>query len=218
MLPVAAAVRVLRIGSTPAPLTPDEEKHIAGAVPKRRREFAAGRACARMALAALGVHARSIPAGSAREPVWPPGVVGSLSHEGAFCVAAVQAQHAVRGLGIDLADSAPLDSALLPRVCTPVEARALARASASLPCDGGKLAFCVKEAAYKCLFPLVREVFGFHDVAAELHPADGSARLYLANTALLAKLDVRLACRFRVAAGHVLAGVWIERLRSRLAA
>jgi 4'-phosphopantetheinyl transferase EntD len=218
VLPAGATVHAARIGSAPALLTPEEERHVAGAVPKRRREFAAGRACARAALAALGVPARSIPAGPAREPVWPAGVVGSLSHDGDFCVAAVHTRPAVPGLGIDLADAAPLDGALLPRICTPDEARALERASRSPPCDGGKLVFCIKEAAYKCLFPLVREVFGFHDVAAELDLADGAARLQLTNDALFARLDVRLACRFRVAAGHVLAGVWIEPFGRRLAA
>ena len=216
--PATAAVNVARIGSVPAALTADEERHVAGSVPKRRREFAAGRACARAALAALGVPPCSIPAGPAREPLWPVSVVGSLSHEGDFCVAAVHERHAVPGLGIDLADAAPLDARLLRRICTPHEERALESAARWLPCDGGKLTFCIKEAAYKCLFPLTREVFGFHDVAAELDVRDGTARLHLANTELFASLEVRLECRFRAAAGHVLAGVWVEPLSGLLAA
>lgn len=218
VLPVGAAVHAARIGFAPTFLPPDEERHVAGAAPKRRREFAAGRACARAALAALGLPPCSIPAGPAREPVWPARVVGSLSHDGDFCVAAAHAWPAVRGLGIDLADAAPLDGVLLARICAPGEARALQRVSVSLPCEGGKLAFCIKEAAYKCLFPLVREVFGFHDVTVEPDPAHAGARVKLANAALFARFDLELGCRYRVAAGHVLAGVWIERLGRRLAA
>lgn len=212
VLPNATAVRATRIAGTQERLTPDEARHVAGAVPKRRREFAAGRACAHAALAALGKPAPSIPAGAAREPVWPAGVVGSLSHEDNLCVAAVHVRRAVQSLGIDIATTTPLDAALLPRICTAGETRALGRARGSLPCDGGKLVFAIKEAAYKCLFPLVRQMFGFHDVAVELHPAKGSARLRLTNAPLFARLDMRLACRYRIAAGHVVAGVWLEPL------
>jgi hypothetical protein len=55
-------------------------------------------------------------------------------------------------------------------------------------------------------------------VVAELRPEHGEAQLHLANAELFEELDVRLACRFRVAASHVLAGVWIEPPGRRLAA
>jgi 4'-phosphopantetheinyl transferase EntD len=38
---------------------------------------------------ALGLPERPIPMGRDRAPVWPEGVVGSISHSDAFCLAAV---------------------------------------------------------------------------------------------------------------------------------
>lgn len=56
-----------------------ERALVARAVPKRRDEYAAGRNCARAALARLGVHDFALLAGSAREPIWPEGVIGSMT-------------------------------------------------------------------------------------------------------------------------------------------
>ena len=61
-------------------LFPAEEAVIADAVDRRRREFATARACARAALAKLGVPAAPIVPGSRGAPQWPPGVVGSITH------------------------------------------------------------------------------------------------------------------------------------------
>jgi hypothetical protein len=58
-------------------LFPDEETVVANAVEKRRREFATARACARAALAKLGVPPVPIVPGHRGAPRWPQGVVGS---------------------------------------------------------------------------------------------------------------------------------------------
>ena len=51
------------------------------AVQKRKAEFLAGRYCARAALAQLdGSLAVNIGIGANREPLWPPGFVGSITH------------------------------------------------------------------------------------------------------------------------------------------
>ncbi len=70
-------------------LFPDEEAVIANAVDKRRREFATARACARTALAKLGVPAAPIVPGSRGAPQWPPGVVGSITHCAGYRASAV---------------------------------------------------------------------------------------------------------------------------------
>jgi 4'-phosphopantetheinyl transferase EntD len=51
-----------------------------GSVEKRWREFAAGRSCARKALAASGHAPVAVLQGAGREPVWPQGIVGSITH------------------------------------------------------------------------------------------------------------------------------------------
>ena len=61
-------------------LFPEEELALGDAVEKRRREFMTGRACAREALAGLGFPDSPVGSGTKGEPLWPPGVVGSITH------------------------------------------------------------------------------------------------------------------------------------------
>src|SRR5258708_8108427 len=66
-----------------------EESLVAKAVPKRRREFTAGRNCARRALAQLGYPDFALLAGSHGQPLWPPGIAGSITHCDDYCAVAV---------------------------------------------------------------------------------------------------------------------------------
>ena len=77
----------------PGWLRPEERAYVESAVPRRVREFAAGRQCARLALRELGGPDEAIPVGLSRQPKWPPGIVGSITHTVGYCLAVV----AVRG-------------------------------------------------------------------------------------------------------------------------
>src|ERR1700757_4626476 len=68
-------------------LLPEEARHVEKAVTKRRLEFAAGRRCARLALARLGATPGPILPGEDRTPRWPSALVGSITHHGAHCAA-----------------------------------------------------------------------------------------------------------------------------------
>jgi 4'-phosphopantetheinyl transferase EntD len=149
-------------------LHPDEAACIRRAVAKRRREFTAGRLCARDALAQLGIHDFPLLVGEGRVPLWPPGVVGSISHCKGYVGVAVARADAVVGLGFDVERAAPLEPELLARICTPRERERLP-ASPGVP-DPGKLTFCAKESFYKCYFPLTRTFLGFQDVEVEFEP------------------------------------------------
>lgn len=61
--------------------------HVARSVVKRQAEYYHGRLCARRALQSIGIHDFTVHTGKQREPVWPPGVIGSISHNGEFAVA-----------------------------------------------------------------------------------------------------------------------------------
>jgi 4'-phosphopantetheinyl transferase EntD len=87
-------------------LYPEEQAHIARAVPHRRSEFSTGRHCAREALRALGIPATPIPVGPLRGPIWPRGFTGSITHDAGLCAAVVARVTHYRGLGIDLLDIA----------------------------------------------------------------------------------------------------------------
>lgn len=142
-----------------------EAAHLDKAVPKRRREFAAGRSAARDAMAKLGQTPVPVLAGSDRAPVWPKGVRGSISHSSTLCAAALT--DAPLWLGLDLEPDSPLNADLLPTICAPTEA---ARIAGPEQLRLAKLVFSAKEAAYKAQYPATGVVFGFHqfDVIIDL--------------------------------------------------
>ena len=135
------------------PAHPDEEIAIARAVPARRAEFRLGRMAARDALAQLGV-AAPVPMGPDRAPVWPAGIVGSITHQDGIAVAVVSDGGA---LGLDLDRTDPLALDLIPEICRPEEDATKARQI-----------FSAKEAAYKAQYPANRVVFGFHGLSVDL--------------------------------------------------
>lgn len=146
-------------------LLPGEAAAMAAARPGRRREFAAGRVAAHRAMAALGAPVWPVPAGPDRAPVWPPGLVGSISHDAGACLAVLARRSALRSVGVDIEPDAPLDPALWDSICLPEERAWLAARPAG---DRGRLArliFSAKEAVYKLQYPLTGCLFGFETIA-----------------------------------------------------
>jgi 4'-phosphopantetheinyl transferase EntD len=204
-----------------APLLPEEEACLPPrAVEKRRREYTAGRAAAREVLARFGIRDFPLRAGADRAPVWPAGIVGSLSHCGNLCGVAVARDTVFSGIGLDVEHDRPLEDAILARICSEVERAHLE----ALP--GGRerwaiAMFCAKESVYKCHYPLARTFLDFHDVsirldpgagrfAATIHPAgDGDA---LGSAAFPRR---RLRGRFARNGSYFLAGVVSRKPRTR---
>src|SRR4051812_40427195 len=80
VLPAGVAGAEAFDDSAPAPLFPVEAELVAAAGTRRRAEFATARACARTALGKLGHAPVAVPRGDRGAPVWPAGIVGSLTH------------------------------------------------------------------------------------------------------------------------------------------
>ena len=143
--------------SEPA-LLPEERPFVARAVPARALEFATGRSCARAALAELGCPPVAIPVGEQREPVWPPGFIGSITHCQGHCAAAVMhrdpgAAHGIAGLGLDAEPAKPLSEDARGMVCLAREVEWIEqRRQDGLPWD--RCVFSAKESVFKCLFPV----------------------------------------------------------------
>jgi 4'-phosphopantetheinyl transferase EntD len=166
---------------------PEELAFVERAVPKRQREFRTGRACARLALAELGVEPTALPMGEDRAPVWPPGVVGSITHCQGFVGAAVARASLVEGLGLDAELSTPLEPDVIRHICSEDEQASFA----ALPrrpegADWSKIAFSAKESIHKCIAPRSRIMLDFRDVTVRIHPETSrfSARLNRADSAL----------------------------------
>jgi 4'-phosphopantetheinyl transferase EntD len=172
--PAVMAVEAFDDGE-PAPLFPEEEASVARAVDKRRYEFATGRRCARVALERLGVAAGPVPVGPNREPVWPAGIVGSITHCTGYRAAAVARDTDVAAVGIDAEPHERLPDGLLTAVARPVEVAHLAELGRQHPdVAWDRLLFCAKEAVYKAWFPLTGQWLGFADADITINAADGT--------------------------------------------
>jgi len=134
--------------------------------PDRYNEFMHGRACARAALAALGLPDQTIPVGAHREPVWPTGIVGSISHCGAVAAAAAARRDEIGGLGIDLEFADPLDAATLNLICRDPEQFWLQQTDDRL--RFAKLIFSAKESIFKCIWPTIRHFVDFQDIGIKI--------------------------------------------------
>ncbi|SEG77271.1 4'-phosphopantetheinyl transferase EntD (siderophore biosynthesis) [Actinacidiphila yanglinensis] len=147
------------------PLHPEEEPAVARAVAKRRAEHAAGRACAREALAALGRPTGAIPRDNTDRgaPVWPSGIVGSITHCDGYRAAAVARAEDVLALGIDAEPDGPLPEGVLDVIhSTPEERAALGKITAEVPrIHWDRLLFSAKETVYKAWYPYHHRMLDF---------------------------------------------------------
>lgn len=142
-----------------------EANQIKNAVQARKEEYATGRYCARRALQELGIaKASPILAASDRAPIWPPGIVGSISHCEELVTAAVARSPAIRGIGIDVEHRQAVSDCLESLICRSDEAHEVALLEDAFPGTGLTIVFCAKEAVYKRIYPQYRTVVDFDAV------------------------------------------------------
>lgn len=181
VIAVASALRGGREadpGSMRGRLLPEEEACVAAAVLKRKLEFTAGRMCARRAMARLGFADYPLLPGPDRVPVWPPGVIGSISHTDGFCGVALTHGGPLNGIGLDIESAQGLDEQYWPLVLCPSEQRWLGRFGTDTRGRLAKLMFSAKECAYKCQYCVSRRWLEFSDmeVAVDLKRGEFIAR------------------------------------------
>lgn len=154
----------------PAWLQVEEAECVARAVDKRRREFAAGRGMARKLLRRLGVeHEGPLLPGPKREPCWPSGIVGTISHTDGWAAVAMAKADACGGLGADVERDTPLKPEIIMRICIEEERRWLARwDDPTERGHWGKVIFSAKETAYKAQYPRSNRFLGFEAMAVAL--------------------------------------------------
>ncbi|MFJ9627427.1 4'-phosphopantetheinyl transferase [Streptomyces sp. NPDC101175] len=156
------------------PLYPEEAARVARAVPKRRREFTAVRACARRAMEKLGVPPQPILPGAHGAPIWPAGLTGSMTHCDGYCGAALARATDLASLGIDAEPHAPLPEGVLSSVALPAEQERLTRLAARVPAvHWDRLLFSAKESVYKAWFPLTGKWLDFSEADIDLFADPG---------------------------------------------
>jgi 4'-phosphopantetheinyl transferase EntD len=190
-------------------LFPEEEAVISKAVDKRRRDFGAARACARSALAELGLPAAPIVPGERGAPQWPDGIVGSMTHCEGYRAAAVARASEVISIGLDAEPDDDLPDGVLGAIVAEGDEDRLA----ALPGGPGqphwdRMLFSAKESVYKAWYPLAHRWLGFKDATIELVP-DGTftARLLVPGPDVQGAALTGLAGRWLARNGYVVTAI-----------
>lgn len=160
-----------------ASLFPEEASQMIHAVESRTKEFATARTCARRALQKLGLPAIPILKGRNGEPVWPAGVVGSITHCQGYRAAAVARQSEVLAIGIDAEIHEPLPADVLDLVAVERERAWLATTTPKPHWD--RLLFSAKECAYKAWYAITGCWLGFNDVEIDFAPHKKTFEVHL---------------------------------------
>ncbi len=163
LFPDGVAAECRRITDEALVLYPEERESIKKAIPKRRQEFAVGRACARRALERLGCKECVLPRRADRQVQWPSGVTGTISHSHTWCGAAVARSEQVRGVGLDIETLERMSLGIERKVLTARERDRLNGMPQQEHLKMLALIFSAKEAFYKCMFPLYGRRIGFMD-------------------------------------------------------
>jgi 4'-phosphopantetheinyl transferase EntD len=165
LFPADVVVRERRLPGDPADLLASEAAFVKNAVSKRINEFAAGRACARFALAELGVHNVALHPADDRQPVWPAGFIGTITHTTGLCAAAVAACRSILAIGLDSEIIGAPAPDIWSTICRDEELGWVGLLPVGERPAAVTLLFSAKEAFYKCQYPLVGEWLDFHDLS-----------------------------------------------------
>lgn len=186
---VVEAVEDLEPEANGNPFADVESEGLQHAVEQRRLEFLTTRCCAHAALEATGVPPEPLLRGTHGQPLWPNGVIGSLTHfstragpgvpatsaapatpgarafpAGVYRGAAVTRADRFALLGIDAEQLAPLPAGISAMIFTQSERRSAAVMFGAMPdLPLGRLIFSIKESFYKARYPVAGSWLDFLD-------------------------------------------------------
>ncbi len=187
-------------GASCAAVTVDDRSIV-----RREAERAAGRDAVDNALAASGLQAvGALDSDADGVPLWPPPLVGSISHSGDVAAALVGDRSEFRGLGIDIETTSALGERLWDAVASPSELRTAGQYLGLDDARAAAVVFCAKEALYKAHFPARRVRFDFRDVDLVLD--DGRGWTCVGD--VLGDDHLRVDAQWSPAAGMVAAVSW----------
>ena len=147
-------------------LHPAEENYFSQLSSVSRKEhYRSGRICAGEVLSKLGTIGQPVLSDpQTREPLWPEGISGAITHSGKWAAAAAGKTSDVLGIGIDLEDlERQVDSRISRHVCLPEEQKWLQECGEDFLEQNLKIIFSAKESIFKAFFPYTRTYLHFHD-------------------------------------------------------
>jgi 4'-phosphopantetheinyl transferase EntD len=144
----------------------DEEADILSprAVKKRRDEFLLGRAACHSSLKQVGITSPPpVLKGSFREPIWPKGYIGSITHSSDMAICAVCPESRANGIGVDIESlEKDVSQGVFRMICNEEEIKEI-----RLYREGSQVMFkrffSAKEAGFKAFFPHAREYIDYKE-------------------------------------------------------
>lgn len=149
-------------------IPPEYAKVIATFGPMRQTDFLYGRAAAREAIHTLGRSDTFVGTHSDGTPVWPQGIVGSISHSTGVCMAVVAQASDYNAIGVDIERIDRVETDLWPHICTEEERLWLEQMLPAEAQINASIIFCAKEAFFKMQWPITQEWLDFDDVVVTL--------------------------------------------------
>ncbi|MPY23779.1 4'-phosphopantetheinyl transferase superfamily protein [Shewanella psychropiezotolerans] len=133
-----------------------------GAVPKRCAEFLAGRLVARQALQQLTNEPHQVLSAYDRAPIWPSGIIGSITHTStqAIAVTAYRRHHQIIGVDLENWIETEVAREISSEIIDSRESELITHSKLEFN-QGLTLLFSAKESLYKALYPKVKYFFGF---------------------------------------------------------
>ncbi|MEC9376162.1 MAG: 4'-phosphopantetheinyl transferase superfamily protein [Pseudomonadota bacterium] len=174
-----------------------------GMIDKRKNDFIHGRYCARKALMKLGKDAEAIYVGKNREPIWPEGVTGSISHSEEIALAVVAHKYNIDSIGIDIESSVPLEADLAKMILRSDEKEW------SDPTES-KILFSIKESIYKCIFPQLGFFVDFQEMKVLKSELAGSFLAAPQTKEINAGLSGQICGRYLILDRFVISSAWIK--------
>ena len=145
-----------------------EVRALGGAGPLRRTEFSRARICAHAAVTALGRRPEAILIGGHREPRWPAGLAGSITHCTGYRAAAVADARVVLAVGIDAESDRALPDGIAALALTAQDRARSANLARFRHWDC--LAFSARESVFKAWFAVTGCRLDFADATLSLQP------------------------------------------------
>ncbi len=130
--------------------------------------FIAGRALASRLLTDAGARTTNVARGPRGEPVWPDGFTGSISHRDDDLLVCVAKTSALISVGCDVERICPWEPEAAAIAFTPVELIWLNQQPTAERDRRATLLFGQKEAALKCLSPLLGRIVDFRQLSVSV--------------------------------------------------
>ncbi len=179
--------------------------------PSRLHDYIRGRRCAQLALRRLACTAAPVLTSETREPIWPAGFAGSITHSPGLALAAAARMPDVLGVGLDVERAGAVSSNVLRLISTEDDFEMKPQ---HWPESVWRTAlFSAKEAVFKAVFPRTRRFLDFRDVCIRFQEDEQFIVSAVAPWAASLGLEA-LQGSVRISKSYVITGVvWSNAIR-----